>query len=497
MSPIAKLWFAWRPSLMSAGLALLAFPPFNTWPFLFLALVPWLAQLRRTETGKQAWKVGYRFGFLFGLGQLFWIDQFVGSWIGSLAIGALPWLVACSLYALYFGWAGVLIFRAYQAGRLFLIPLAWAGIEVIRSYMPTFAFPWGLYANPLAEFPLLGQAAHVGTIYLVSALLVAVNVAWVEFKWGKPNLGLRWMVVSISAFLLTMPLAFRMRNPGMRVLAVQPGVNAAFADRDVRDFELARSLNDLLPADASEYRLVVLPEGMVTTPEMPPAPMFRLPKGAPIAFGGRRQVGEKLFQTGFLYDGEWQYADKTRLVIFGEFVPFRDIFPALVSSFKLPAGDLVPGEEGIKTLTVRGVRVGPNLCFEGLFPDISIRHAVQGADVIAVMSIDDWYMGTSAPDQLRQASVWRAIETGLPVVRAATLGYSMTVHANGQVDQIAPLGKPVTLDSTLRTASWRVPAAVLYVFPAVGVLSVLGLTFGPLVRRRSKCEWRREGDSNP
>src|SRR6185436_20490735 len=89
--------------------------------------------------------------------------------------------------------------------------------------------------------------------------------------------------------------------------------------------------------------------------------------------------------------------------------------------------------------------VGPLICFEGLFPDLAYRQATNGARLLTVISIDDWYMGTAAPEQLRSAAVWRAVETDLPLARAASLGYSLAVDQRGRIMNQAPIKEGVPL----------------------------------------------------
>ncbi|HTQ08475.1 MAG TPA: nitrilase-related carbon-nitrogen hydrolase, partial [Fimbriimonadaceae bacterium] len=177
-------------------------------------------------------------------------------------------------------------------------------------------------------------------------------------------------------------------------------------------------------------------------------------------------------------------ADKTRLVIFGEYVPFRNLWPA---GFNLPAGNLTPGDKTV-TLDVGKFKVGEALCFEALFPDVPYRHALQGANVLAVMSIDDWYFGTNAPEQLRDASNWRAIETGLPVVRAASMGYSIIVDQRGRTVADAPLGGLRTVEAAVQVPDRADLFPLLPVFPYLSVLSLVGIpAFEIWRRRRSKA----------
>ncbi|MGV3615829.1 MAG: apolipoprotein N-acyltransferase [Fimbriimonas sp.] len=497
MERIAKsLARAW-PCVASAILMLLAYPPFGGWPLVFVALVPWLISLRGLD-GRAAWRSGYCLGFVYGLGQLFWLAQFVSKWVGGLALGSVPWLLACVLYALYFAWTGVLIQRAWARGWLWAIPLAWAGIEAFRSYIPVFAFPWGMLATPLADAPALIQLARFGTVYGISALLLAINLA-VALAWtsamrkeGTPlsrpeRRGVGGMAVVGGIGFLGSLLLWRMPIDGVatRFAAIQPGVDIAFGDQRTRSMDIARNVQTLLDETVpNRPALTVLPEGMVDVPEMPPQPLFSLPNDAPLLFGGRRVAsGNTAYQTAFAYEnGRWQYADKTRLVIFGEFVPGRDIFPFLAESFRLPAGDLVAGTDGIKALDAGGLRSGPVICFEALFPDIAYRQAMNGARVLAVMSVDDWFMDGVAPQQLRAASVWRAVETGLPVVRAASIGHTFAVDPQGRVVGEIPVKDPGALQVGLPVPPRPPTVPWLPVVPGLATIVAFGLTFLPKKR---------------
>jgi len=157
-------------------------------------------------------------------------------------------------------------------------------------------------------------------------------------------------------------------------------------------------------------------------------------------FGGKRSDEDKTYQTAFGYDGAWSFADKTRLVVFGEYVPFRDL--PLLSNFHLPAGDLSPAKQ-LSVLKVNGITIGPLLCFEGVFPDLPEREGRMGAQLLVQMSIDDWYERTFAWEQLWQSSIWRSIESGLPLVRVGGRGQSLATDARGNVIAMVPEGKMV------------------------------------------------------
>ncbi|MCH8273510.1 MAG: hypothetical protein IH851_01825, partial [Armatimonadetes bacterium] len=165
---------------------------------------------------------------------------------------------------------------------------------------------------------------------------------------------------------------------------------------------------------------------------------------------------------------KWQYADKTRLVIFGEYVPFRDRL-GFLGGFNLPAGDLQPGSE-VTTLEVGGIRVGSLLCFEALFEEVAREHAANGAELLAVMSLDDWYQRTGAIEMLKAAAVLRAVENRLPVVRSAPLGPSLIVDERGRILAEAAVGETTAVRAEVTLAPSR-PFRLRYVFPwlALGV----------------------------
>lgn len=470
----------WRWGSLSGALAAIPALEFRLWPLLFVALVPFLFDLLG-RTPRAAWGQGYRFGLVYGAIQLFWMLQFVGKWTGSYLIGAVPWVIATLLCAMYFGLAGIAITKCFSRGWWWLVPIVWAGSEVLRSYLPVVAFPWGIYAMPLSNVPALMGLARYGMIYLVSAWLVLVNVSVLMYALRQDRPGIlkpqtAAPVIGISLLLASIAIGLQpITGENRRVQAIQPGVDLAFGDPSTEELRLQASIDPMLAAaDEENPYLIVLPEGIAPADKMPPKAPFRLPQSA-VVFGGQRGVNPR-FQSSFAYAREvWQYSDKTRLVIFGEFVPFRQLLPA---SFKLPSGDLVPGQEGIKGFRIERDTVGPLLCFEALFPDLAYRQQANGANLLAIMSIDDWFMGTAAVEQLRAAAIWRAVETGLPVIRVGSLGSTLIIDQRGRVMVEAPRQLPYRLTGTIAVDR---PVAPIFNgwFGILAGVAVVGMTLLP------------------
>jgi apolipoprotein N-acyltransferase len=408
-------------AILSGLLLNLGFIVSELWMIVLVGLAPWISTLRTTN-GKESWRLGYAFGLAFGVGQLAWLGQLTFKWTGSFLLGVVPFVLATVLYALYFGLAAVLIQRCWMRGMWWFIPVVWGGVEVFRSYIPTFAFPWGLMATPLAEIPGALGVAPFGTIFLGSALVVLFNVLLV-IDWRPKWIG--FAVLGSFVFVAWVIQLFTPSSQTLRVAVGQTGVDMAFTPDEKIPGMLRKTVGqDIDLARSQGAQVLCLTEGMAGTrrgnvPDLP----FDIPRDLPILFGARRGTNPA-YQSAFVAEeGKYRAVDKTRLVVFGEFVPFRDQLPFL-QAFHLPTGDMVAGVNGVQTLSVAKTVVGPMVCFESLFPDISLQQRMQGAQWLWVPGIHDWFNGTTAPYQLRQAAIWRAAECRCPVVQSTPTGFS-------------------------------------------------------------------------
>ncbi len=484
---LANSW----PTLASVALLAFAFPPLNFNLLVFVALVPWLAHLRRIEP-VSAVRSGYLFGALYFWFQMFWIVPFVHRWTGSLFLAVLPWVVCGIIAGLFFALAAWLIKACFIRGWTLVIPFIWAGIEGFRAYIPGLAFPWGNMALPLWNYPWMVQHAAWGTMFLVSAWVMLANILLLDAFFPlveKPHpRKILWAFVafvglagiSIGRYIAPVELTNKTIALG------QVGVDMAFTPPE-EELGLLQAATKEIKRKAAKPDLLVLPEGYagrnqndpVFTP-FGPAPNY------PLIMGGNRIEGERTYQTAFAWDGEhWIHADKTRLVVFGEYVPFRDQLPFL-ASFDLPAGDLQAGAN-LQTMNVAGLEIGPLICFEGVFPDLAESHSRQGAQILVQMSIDDWYKGTPAHDQLWMSSVWRSIESGLPLVRVGSRGRTLATDHRGNLIGFYPLGVvggwPMTIGVPARSDAFDYRMGFVYLCWLV-CAGIGGVAIGDALRGR-------------
>jgi apolipoprotein N-acyltransferase len=144
--------------------------------------------------------------------------------------------------------------------------------------------------------------------------------------------------------------------------------------------------------------------------------------------------------------------DKQHLVPFGEYVPFESVLEnAGVTQFVQVPGGFARGS-GPRILDVPGLPTAtPLICYEAIFP-IEIGDALSGArrpDWMLNVTDDAWFGLTPGPYQHFAQARLRAIELGLPLVRAANSGISAVVDGFGRETVVAPLGVEAVLDSAL------------------------------------------------
>jgi apolipoprotein N-acyltransferase len=204
--------------------------------------------------------------------------------------------------------------------------------------------------------------------------------------------------------------------------------------------------------------------------------------------GGQEKVAVLVSPQGI----EGRYV-KTRLVPFGEYIPFRRQLGWLTSISKAAASNMIPGT-GAQTMTVTSpsgafapLDIGVLICFESAFPDMSRVETSQGAQLIVYQSATSTFQGTWGPDQQGSLAALRAAETGRPVVQAALTGDTVAFDARGR--QLAWLGQdsngvlPVTLSIPVASSRTFYDQAGDYVMWSGVVITALAALV-MLLRRR-------------
>lgn len=466
--PGLAAWVARRRGAARLGLGLLAGgamtlgqPPFSL-PLLWLIAVPvlvWL--LEGTQTRAGAAMLGWAAGFGYFLSGLFWIghafliDAEEFAWALPFAITLLP-----AVLAVY--WA--LAFAIARAGRprVLMLAAALTLAEYARGHLFT-GFPWGLPGYIWVETPLMQSVAVLGPFGLTLVTLVLSGAPLAALA-ARRRAAAGLAVAGLGALWVhgTLVLARPDPPPGPVIRIVQPNAELTLKrDPVARALFQRRLLEGSAAAPDPAYgppAAVVWPESAVDfLPAYEPERRAEIAAaaGVPVILGAlhaeRTETGDRWSNDLMVIgaDGEIaaRYA-KHHLVPFGEYMPMAPLFGLIGVRQLADRGGFTPGP-GPQTITVPGLPpFAALICYEGIFPHQIVAPGPR-PDWIVVVTNDGWFGRFNGPQQhLAQARI-RAIEQGLPVVRAAATGISAIIDSRGRITGRIELGTFGPLDRPL------------------------------------------------
>ena len=414
----------------------LAFPEPSWWWLAWVALVPWLWLLRRADDARDAAWLGWCGGLGFMLATHWWLLPNLLIFLPVVcAVMALLW-VPFGLAAYAFLGPGPTA-QLHLAAAVVVVPSTWLLVEVVRS-VDRLGGPWGLLGASQWNSPTL-PVASIGGVWLLSWLVVACNVLVAALPARRAGAGLLvgFAVVLVAQAVAPQPSASRSVSVGV----VQPGVLDDAAARFDRGEQLTRTLV------GQSLALVVWGESSVgfdlaSRPDL----LARLSAlsaevGAPILVNvdARSSAEAGITKASVLISSEGEVAryDKSRLVPFGEYVPFRPIFGWASSFLEAADEDRVRGDAELVVMPVGDFGVGPLVCFESAFPDMTRALAEAGADLIVIQAATSTFQDSWAPEQHASLAAVRATESGRPVVHSTLTGVTTAFDAGGgQVGQV-------------------------------------------------------------
>ncbi len=515
------LAWGWRRAAIAfaaGALSTLALAPFNLWPVMFLTfpVLVWLLDgaVAGTLGGiTAAFATGWWFGFGYFLAGLYWIgiaflvDAKTFAWLMPFAVVSLPAGLAV-LTGLGLALARLLWTRG--ATRIVTLALCLTISEWLRGHLFT-GFPWNAYGYALTGQLGLAQSASLVGLWGLTFLAVFVFASPASLadepeetprRWLAPAAGIAILVafaVYGSVRLGQTPTSF---VPGVRLRIMQPNLpqDEKFnysAKQQVMSRYLALSdratgpdrmgIGDVThliwPESAFPFFLTREPDALAQIAGL-------LAKGTVLITGGVRPAepagggrGSRAYNSAYVIDRQGSLIgvyDKVHLVPFGEYLPFQRILESIgLMQLTKVAGGFVAGDRR-RPLTVPGApSVLPLICYEIAFPDEAVPRGERPGWLLNLTN-DGWFGNSTGPYQHFQQARVRAIEHGLPLVRAANTGISAVVDALGRIVKELPLGAEGVIDAPLPQPVDPPP----YVQFGDWVLGVMLAAAGLLVLRR-------------
>jgi apolipoprotein N-acyltransferase len=476
-------------ALVAGALSALAMAPLNAWPVLFLTFpaAVWLID----GAGAGRWRgvpAAAMSGFWFGLGYfvvgLYWIgyaflvDAPTFAWLMPLAVLGLPAYLALFTAA---GFALARLLWTRDASRLLALAISLTITEWLRGHLLS-GFPWNSFGYALSEPLALAQTASLIGLWGMTFLAVAIFASPAVLidggsrgrnPWIAPVAALMLLIVmavfgtvrlSLQPTVLTkvklrimqpnlqqdvkfnyaakqevmqkyLTLSDRASGPqstGVRDVQILIWPESAFPFFLTREADAMAQIADLLPKGT------VLISGSVRAPELPP--------GVRIT---------RAYNSIYVIDhdgGVLQVYDKLHLVPFGEYLPFQHLMEKLgFVQLTRVQGGFIPGTRRRAMEIPDAPRALPLICYEAIFPgDIAAGDDRPGW--IINLTNDGWFGISTGPYQHLQQARLRAVEEGLPVVRAANTGISAVIDPSGRIVARLGLGIEGVLDANLPSA---------------------------------------------
>jgi apolipoprotein N-acyltransferase len=504
------LAWGWRRAAIAfvAGAAsTLALAPLNIWPVMFLTfpLLVWLldgAAAARLGGVTAAFVSGWWFGFgyfvtgLYWIGIAFLVDAKTFAWLMPFAVVVFPAGLAV-LTGLGLALARLLWTRG--ASRVIALALSLTIAEWVRGHAFT-GFPWNAFGYALTGPPALAQGAALIGLWGLTFLAVLVFASPALLADDPAETPRRWLLPLIAAVALAALAiygAVRLAQtptgfvPGVRLRIMQPNLPQdekfnysakqqvmsrylALSDRATGpDRTGIRDVTHLIwPESAFPFFLAREPDALAQIASL-------LPSGTLLITGGVRPAepepgrrGVRAYNSAYVIDHQGSLVavyDKIHLVPFGEYLPFQRILESIgLMQLTKVAGGFVPGDRR-RALTLPGAPSAlPLICYEIVFPDEAVPRGERPGWLLNLTN-DGWFGDSSGPYQHFQQARIRAIEQGLPLVRAANTGISAVVDPLGRVVAELPLGAEGILDASLPRAIDPPP----YVRYGNGILAVL------------------------
>ncbi|MBX2833520.1 MAG: apolipoprotein N-acyltransferase [Micavibrio sp.] len=449
---LALLRYSAPLSFALGAFSALSMAPLNAFPALFIGLSALYVLLYLATKKRASFAIGWFFGFGYFLCSLSWIgnallvDGNPYKWVYPLAIIGLPFI-----FAFYTGIAALVThwIKLDKIWGFCAFVGLWVLAELARGFLFT-GFPWNLYAYGWGGTLSMVQIISIIGTYGLSALTIFwasspgfIMIAKKQVRWGVCFLAVMTLALNFGygfTRLQSNPIRY---NDDVSLVIVQPNIpqsekwdSAKSAEHFAKLLKLSVAQNENPPPTYIIWPETAIKSWLITdrgvmnsirsvlaTYTGPAYVITGILRYAPKSETYRNSI-IMIDKGGEISNGY----DKYHLVPFGEYIPYQQYIPLR------PVAEFSGFEKGTGPMTLvtpEGLSYSPLVCYEILFPGRSI---VKGdkVDFIINTTNDAWYGVSAGPHQHFQKAVFRAIESGTPVIRSANTGFSGAIDSFGR-----------------------------------------------------------------
>jgi apolipoprotein N-acyltransferase len=508
-------WRRWLIAFAAGALSALAMAPFNFWPILFVTFptLVWLIDGSGTGRGRglrSAAATGWWFGFGYFLAGLYWVgyaflvDAPTFGWLLPIAVLGLPAGLAIFIA---FGTALARLLWTRGAMRILALGVALTTSEWLRGHLLT-GFPWNAFGYALTAPLVLAQGAALIGIWGLTFVAVVAGASPATLVDDRAETRWPWLPLALSIAVLVAVGGFGAvrlaRTPtrfvdGVELRIMQPNLQQDVkfnyaAKQKVMDRYIALSerASGMQQTDTRDTTILIWPESafpffLAREPDAL-SQITQLLGGRTLLITGAVRLGEPfnpanptVYNSIYVIDHDGSIVsiyNKVHLVPFGEYLPFQRFLEAigLQQLTKLPGG--FSAGDRRRPISVPGAPPAlPLICYEAIFPDELMPDGPR-PDWMVNVTNDGWFGISSGPYQHLQQARVRAVEQGLPMVRAANTGISAVIDPLGRIVESLPLGTegllttrlPRPVGSPVYARVGDVPAAMILTIALLAVI---------------------------
>lgn len=412
-------------------LSSLAFAPFFLFPILFFTFKYLLKKIEKTNNLKESFFVGWLFGFGYFIGNCYWYCHSLLMWpyyfLIPFAITIIP-----AFLAIYTGLTTLFTKKYFNNNTFYTILIFsffWVLFEFLRGVLFT-GFPWNIICYSLGFSPFLIQTVYLYGCYVFSFLLMTIFT----ILYIKQN---KYTITYYTTLIL--------------FIIIYGFIGLNKKDKEINDFKIvttnieindnrdSKELIDYLiekTGNIDDVNYIVWPEAVLPSIiSMEDYGLFsyisnKLNNKTLIIGAVRINENKEIFNSLLVIkDGQViDYYDKYKLVPFGEYIPFNNIFTFINSITNTV--NMSKGKEKRKLIKVsNSLKASALICYESIFSNLVNNKA----DIIINITNDVWFGKTSGPYQHIVALRFRAVENNIPAIRVSNYGKSLFINNKGQI----------------------------------------------------------------
>jgi apolipoprotein N-acyltransferase len=433
--------------LLAGAMLPLAFAPYQFWPVAFISPAL-LYLLLNQRSPMQAFLLGEAYGFgLWSVGA-FWLFTSIHQYGDTSTPIALLMIVFVALMMGLFNAVGAWAYRRFLPESPLTFAPLWVLIEWLKTWLFT-GFPWLFVGYAMIGRGLDGYAPVAG-VFAVTGAVVLIGCAMIEiFRrrlfWILPILVVIGVGIGLNQFRFTT----LKEAPALSVSLIQGNIPQNL--KWLTEYrQKTMQIYENLSKNEWGRDLIVWPESSI--------PMFQSdPEAVPIILKTNNTAvahhsawvtgipyidynpaavqpnGDAPFYNaiGALGDDASGLYKKQRLVPFGEYIPFPDIFYWVLPSLRA-TGSFSAGSKGQTPLEIRGHALASAICYEIAYPNLTRLNA-RNSDFLITISNDAWFGTSDGPLQHLQMVQMRSKETGRWFIRATNTGVTAFINDQGEI----------------------------------------------------------------